>query len=209
MGLLSLLQQNPALFAGLAVVLLYSVIAHEISHGLAASFYGDDTARLAGRLSLNPASHIDPMGLLMLLVAGFGWAKPVPVGYDKLRNARFAFVTVALAGPFTNLSIAFLAAAFLQFPAVHDNGLLAPLCAITLRINIMLGVFNLIPIPPLDGSKLLFAFLPDDVRQKFRGVERFGFFILIILLFTGALNPLIGFMQGVVYGLISAVFRLF
>src|SRR5687768_15514766 len=106
MGLLDLLKSDPALFVALAVLLLYSIIAHEVAHGWTAGLFGDDTARRFGRLTLNPVPHIDPIGLLMLFVVGFGWAKPVPVNYGNLRGSRVAIATVALAGPLTNIVIA-------------------------------------------------------------------------------------------------------
>jgi len=105
-GLLSLLFSNPGVFIALVVLLLYSVIAHEVAHGWVAYLFGDDTARRYGRLTLNPASHIDLIGALMLFIVGFGWAKPVPVNYYNLKNSRFAIMSVALAGCTTNILIA-------------------------------------------------------------------------------------------------------
>ncbi len=209
MGLLNLLRSDPPLFLALAFLLLYSIIFHEMAHGWIANLFGDDTAKRYGRLTLNPVNHIDPLGLLMLFIVGFGWAKPVPVDYRRLQNSRFAVISVALAGVSTNILLAALAVFFLQLPGVYANPAAVKLLTIVARINIMLGAFNLIPIPPLDGSKVLMEFLPGGARAGFVRLERFGFLILIVLLYTGFLNPAIRFMEKLIYGLISmaVVFR--
>jgi Zn-dependent protease len=209
MGLISLLMKNPVEFAIVAGVLLYSVILHEVAHGWVASLFGDDTAKTYGRLTLNPLPHIDPMGALMLLIAGFGWAKPVPVNYHKFQNFRFGLLSVSLAGCIANILIAVAAMVVLQFPTVWMNQGLSETFSIIARINIILGAFNLIPIPPLDGSKVLMAFLPQDMQASLSRIEPYGFFILIALLFTGILNPVISFMQNAIYALISIPFALF
>lgn len=206
MGLISLLFSNPALFIILAVVLLYSVIFHEVAHGWVAHLFGDDTAIRYGRLTLNPASHLDPIGTLMLFLAGFGWAKPVPVDYHSLKNTRFGFFIVALAGCATNIFIAIIALILLQFGVVNTNSVFSTILPIVLRINIILGAFNLIPIPPLDGSKILMSFLPYQAQENLAKLEPYGFFILVFLLFTGLLNPLITLMQNLIYGLIAMLF---
>jgi len=208
-GLLSLLFSNPGVFIALVVLLLYSVIAHEVAHGWVAYLFGDDTARRYGRLTLNPASHIDVVGALMLFIVGFGWAKPVPVNYYNLKNSRFGFVSVALAGCVTNILIAVSALFLLQFETIRANAFYYSMLTIVARINIILGAFNLIPIPPLDGSKVLMSFLPQDAQQQLARLEPYGFFLLAILLFTGLLNPVIGFMQNLIYGFISLLFKLF
>jgi len=205
-GLLSLLFSNPALFIILALVLLYSVIFHEVAHGWVARLFGDDTAWRYGRLTLNPASHLDPIGTLMLFLAGFGWAKPVPVDYYSLKNTRFGFFSVALAGCATNILIAIIALILLQFGVVNTNSVLSTILPIVVRINIILGAFNLIPIPPLDGSKILMSFLPEEAQENLARLEPYGFFILVFLLFTGLLNPLITLMQNLIYGLIAMLF---
>jgi len=209
MGLLSLLFINPALFIILAGILLYSVILHEVAHGWVARLFGDDTAWRNKRLTLNPASHLDPVGTLMLFLVGFGWARPVPVNYYSLKNTRFGLFSVALAGCATNILIAIIALFLLHFDAVSVNPVLATLLPIVIRINIILGAFNLIPIPPLDGSKILMSFLPEDAQENLARLEPYGFFILAFLLFTGLLNPLIIFMQNLIYGFISILFSFF
>jgi Zn-dependent protease len=195
-------------FIALVVLLLYSVIAHEVAHGWVAYLFGDDTARRYGRLTLNPVSHIDLIGALMLFIVGFGWAKPVPVNYYNLKNSRFAIMSVALAGCTANILIAVGALFLLQFETISASTFYYSMLNIVARINIILGAFNLIPIPPLDGSKVLMSFLPQDAQQQLAKLEPYGFFILAILLFTGRLNPVIGFMQNLIYGFISLLFKL-
>jgi Zn-dependent protease len=144
----------------------------------------------------------------MLFIVGFGWAKPVPVNYYNLKNSRFAIMSVALAGCTTNILIAVGALFLLQFEMISASAFYYSMLNIVARINIILGAFNLIPIPPLDGSKVLMSFLPQDAQQQLAKLEPYGFFILAILLFTGRLNPVIGFMQNLIYGFISLLFKL-
>jgi len=206
MGLLSLLFSNPALFVILAVLLLYSIIIHEVAHGWVAYRFGDETAMRYGRLTLNPVSHIDPIGALMLFLVGFGWAKPVPIDYYSLKNSRFGLFCVSLAGCAANILIAMAAIFLLQFEAVRSVPVYSEILPIVARINIMLGAFNLIPIPPLDGSKIIMSFLPEEAQQNLSRIEPYGFFILVFLLFTGILDPVIAFMQNLIYNLIIGVF---
>ena len=209
MGLISLLFSNPRVFIMLSVLLLYSVIIHEVSHGWIAHLFGDDTAKHGGRLTLNPVSHLDPIGTLMLFLVGFGWARPVPVNYNNLSRSRFGLVAVALAGCLANILIAMIAIFLLQLDKVNTNQVFATLLSVLARINIMLCAFNLIPIPPLDGSKILMGFLPYEAQESLARLEPYGFYILILLLFTGLLNPVISFMQSAIYALIVFIFRLF
>ncbi len=209
MGLISLLFSNPVLFFILAVILLYSVILHEVAHGWIAHLFGDNTALYHGRLTLNPVSHLDPIGTLMLFLVGFGWAKPVPVNYSSFSSRRFGLFSVALAGCATNILIAIIAIFLLQFNFISANSILSIILLTVARINIILGAFNLIPIPPLDGSKILMSFLSYRAQESLTILEPYGFFILALLLFTGLLNPVIGFMQDLIYSLINMLFRLF
>lgn len=206
MGLLSLLMNNPVTFLLLAVPLLYSVILHEIAHGLVASWFGDNTAKYSGRLTLNPMAHLDPMGTLMLFFVGFGWAKPVPVNYNNLNNSRLGIMAVALAGCITNILLATVAIFLMQLQVVNTNPAFATIFPIVIKINIMLAAFNLIPIPPLDGSKVLMGFLPEEAQSNLARIEPYGFFIIIILLYTGILYPVIDFIQSILYGLIGLFF---
>ncbi len=206
MGLLSLLMNNPVTFLLLAVPLLYSVILHEIAHGLVASWFGDNTAKYSGRLTLNPMAHLDLMGTLMLFFVGFGWAKPVPVNYNNLNNSRLGIMAVALAGCITNILLATVAIFLMQLQVFNTNPAFATIFPIVIKINIILAAFNLIPIPPLDGSKVLMGFLPEEAQSNLARIEPYGFFIIIILLYTGILYPVIDFIQSILYGLIGLFF---
>ncbi len=199
MGLISLLQNHPATFFLLVIPLLYSVILHEMAHGLVAWAYGDTTAKRAGRLTLNPLPHIDPLGAIMLLFVGFGWAKPVPVNYGHLKNSKLAVIVVSLAGCFTNIAIATFFIFLLRFPVVQSQETLATIAVVAARINIALGAFNLLPIPPLDGSRVVTVFLPPRIQMLSARYERFGFVLLIALLYFGLLTPAIRFVEGIIY----------
>ena len=155
MGLLSLLLNDPVTFILLSIPLLYSIIIHELAHGWVAYKMGDPTAKLLGRLSLNPLKHLEPVGTLMLFVFGFGWAKPVPVNFSNLRDGRKGFVFVSAAGIVANTLLAFTAFLLNRLLSPPPSGILAPLLFYMAQVNIMLAAFNLIPIPPLDGSKIL------------------------------------------------------
>jgi Zn-dependent protease len=196
--------------------ILVAVVFHEVAHGYVASWFGDDTARRAGRLTLNPLPHIDPLGsvilpLLLLTIsymssgnAGFlfGWAKPVPVNFRALRNPKRDMVFVAAAGPLTNLAIAtasalvfhrILAAAGPSPGALYET-VLYPIAMIAQRsvlMNVFLGVFNLIPIPPLDGGRVLTGLLPLHWARQFARIEPFGFLILIVLLMSHSLGLIV------------------
>ena len=186
-------------FLVLVVPLLYSIILHEVAHGVVALWFGDPTAKRAGRLTLNPVPHIDPLGALMLLFVGFGWARPVPVNYAQLKNGKAGMIAVALSGCLANIVLAAVFVSLLQFPAVRSNGSLATICAMAAQINIVLGAFNLIPIPPLDGSRVAMAFLPSRVQMLFARFERFGFFLILALLYMGFLSPVIRFIERGIY----------
>jgi Zn-dependent protease len=202
-GLSALATREPVLFLVILVLLIYSVIAHEVAHGWVAGLFGDDTARRHGRLTANPLSHIDPVGTLMLLVAGFGWARPVPVNYAVLRHSRWGLIAVALAGITANILIAAVAVALLQSGAVRAQHFAAVPLAVAAKVNIALAAFNLIPIPPLDGSRVLGELLPPGARASYLRVERYGFFILIALLMTRLLDPVIDAMQTAVTAVIA------
>lgn len=206
MGLISLLASNPVAFFILVPVLLYSVIIHEIAHGWVASRFGDNTAKYSGRLSFHPASHIDPMGAIAIFLVGFGWAKPVPVDYSNLSPSRRGIISVALAGCVVNILIAIIALFLLQFSAFNSNSLFAPVLYVVARINLILASLNLIPIPPLDGSRVLMEFLPTRAKYKLAVLEPYGFFIIIGLLWTGLLTPIISFIQGAILVFIRILF---
>lgn len=187
-------------------VLLLSLTIHETAHAVTADWYGDPTARRLGRISLNPAAHVDPVGTVILPLAGilaggfvFGWARPVPVDPANLRRPRRDFLVIAAAGPASNVVLAIGASWLLG--AVPDGlgasggwaGALAAFAFATLQLNLLLAVFNMIPVPPLDGGNVLAGLLPAALAESFdRLVRPYGFLILLVLMATGGLYRLIG-----------------
>ena len=205
MGLIQLLFKDPTAFVLLSVLLLYSVIFHELAHGWIAYKMGDPTAKWLGRLTLNPAKHIDPFGTVMLLVVGFGWAKPVPVNLENIPSAdrRKGLILVSAAGVTANIIIAFSALLLYRLIAPPPSGIMTEVLFLLAKINLILAAFNLIPIPPLDGSKILMGFAPESLTRTFNQIEPYGFFIVLGLLLIGALNPVINFFQYLILALIS------
>ena len=174
---------------------LLCITLHELSHGLVAYRLGDTTARDAGRLTLNPVRHIDWMGLIMMVAFRFGWAKPVPVNMYRFRNPKRGMALTALAGPVSNVIIAivFLFLYGMLFLPLQGSGVLLETVYLTAYLSLSLALFNLIPIPPLDGSKILFSFLPKDRYYRLMRYERYGMLLLLVLLWTGVLrSPLSG-----------------
>lgn len=189
------------------VILIFSAIFHEIAHGWVADRLGDPTARLLGRLTLNPIPHIDPMmsiilPLLLILTGSpvvFGAAKPVPVDPFNLKDGRKDMAIVSLAGPGTNFLIAIIAAVFLNFGGSFiSSPFIYTIIYKIVEINLLLGIFNLLPIPPLDGSKVFSLFLPEDTAKSYLSLGSVGFFILFFLLMV----PVGGFSLG---GIISSL----
>ncbi len=180
----------------LFIILIFSVILHECAHGLAAERCGDPTARQAGRITLNPIPHLDPIGsilipgimILMSLVTGsgfiFGWAKPVPINPYNFNDPKRDMMWVGLAGPATNFAVALFLALVFRLLAISAS-LGAVILFYGITINLILGFFNLIPIPPLDGSRILTGLLPEEYAYKLSKIEPFGFMILIILFISG------------------------
>ena len=186
----------------IAFCVLFSLSVHELSHGLAAYMMGDRTAKNTGRLSLNPMHHLDPIGAICLFLFGFGWAKPVPVNPWNFRRKKAGMVLTSLAGPFSNFLVAFLAqigTVVLGKMTFHTESIgfnIASvsymICVYLGMINLGLGLFNLIPIPPLDGSKVLNALLPERMYFKIMQYEQFGFIVLIILINMPYFNVWLG-----------------
>lgn len=197
---------------------LLAVTLHEVAHGYIAERFGDPTARLLGRLTLNPLKHLDPIGTLALLFFGFGWARPVPINYQNLRRPKQDMIWVALAGPVTNFSLAILSALFLR-ALVAASGLLpgenstllrmmepmALMAGFSIYINVILGVFNLVPIPPLDGGRVMTGLLPQRQADALAKLEPFGFVIIIFLVFftdlwrlvlAPVIHALVAFLSG-------------
>ena len=207
MGLLKLLVQDPLTFALVAIPLLFSIIIHEVAHGWVAYKMGDPTAKFSGRLTFNPLSHLDPIGTLALFVAGFGWAKPIPVNFLNLRDQRKGVILVSSAGILANILLAFVAQLLIRLFSASSSGiaviLVYKVCYIVSYINITLAALNLIPIPPLDGSKILMGILWEKTPYFLTRLEPYGFFIIIGFLILGILDPLIGFFGWVIGKLIG------
>jgi len=188
-----------------------SVVVHEVSHGYAALALGDSTAKYQGRLTLNPFSHLDPIGSFLVPLLGYfaggfiiGWAKPVPFNPYNLRNQKWGEALVAIAGPLSNISLALIFGMFLRLAPQYGfmNQAFFGLLSFVVMINIVLAIFNLIPIPPLDGSKILLAFLPYKWQGFMQNLERFGLVLVFVFvfLFWEALSPIINFFFTLLVG---------
>jgi len=186
------------------IPVLLAITLHEAAHGWTASKFGDHTARMMGRVTLNPVKHIDPVGTiivplaLLIMSTGFifGWAKPVPINFNALRSPKSGMIWVALAGPGANLIMA-IGWLFVAILAINMNiPIMLKMAGAGIFINILLAVFNLLPIPPLDGSRVISALLPNPLAYKYNQLERFGFVILIGLMFIGGFSyivwPIVG-----------------
>jgi Zn-dependent protease len=195
MGLLKLLTQDPLAFVLLVIPLLFSVIIHEVAHGWVAYRMGDPTAKQMGRLTLNPLKHLDPLGTLMLFIVGFGWAKPVPVNFYNLRDRRKGLILVSSAGIAANIILAFLFESLLKIIPLRYAGTWVVAIYFMVQINITLAALNLIPLPPLDGSKILMGIFPNQTREIYARLGPNGLIIILMLLFTGLLNPIITFIR--------------
>ena len=182
---------------------LLCITFHETCHGLCAYWLGDDTAKRMGRLTLNPLKHVDLSGLLMMALFRFGWAKPVPVDMRKFKNPKSGMALTALAGPVSNVLLAFAAAVLYLLCALwytRGNGTIFYVLGLFFGyveiLSAGLAVFNIFPIPPLDGSKVLFALLPNAAYYKLMRYEKYGMFVLMALLFFGVLDVPLQFLRG-------------
>jgi len=199
-----------------ALPVIFAITVHEAAHGYAAKYFGDMTAFNAGRISLNPLKHIDPFGTILLpaltiMLGGilFGWAKPVPVDFRRLRNPKKDMLWVAAAGPASNFVMAIFWALVMKFSVSAPEAFVLPLALMAkagVSINIVLMVLNLLPLPPLDGGRIAVSLLPLNLARPFAQIERYGFIILIVLLFTGVLGRVLDPLIGLVYDLISSIF---
>ncbi len=198
-----------------ALPVIFAITVHEAAHGYAAKYFGDMTAHNAGRITLNPLKHIDPFGTILLpaltiMLGGilFGWAKPVPVDFARLRNPKKDMLWVAAAGPASNFVMAIFWALVMKFSIGLPEAAAVPMLLMGkagLSINIVLMVLNLLPLPPLDGGRIAVSLLPHHLARPFAQLERYGFIILIALLFTGVLGKILDPLIGLVYSLISSL----
>lgn len=171
--------------------LFVAIIFHELAHGITAYWLGDNTAKDAGRLTLNPFKHIDVTGFIFMLIFKFGWAKPVPVNPFNFKNRKKGMILVSLAGPLSNFLIAIMIGFILSLNMI-TNEIIFEMLLITLWYNIMLGVFNLLPFPPLDGSKILASLLPRKLEYYFYKHEKYMYVILVILIATNTIDRIMG-----------------
>ncbi|WP_290913054.1 site-2 protease family protein [Eubacterium sp.] len=207
------IQQGEYLLAIIAVLSRCFVVfcclpIHELAHGLMAHLLGDDTAKREGRLSLNPFAHLNPIGTVMIFLFGIGYANPVPINPRNFKNEKGGMALTALAGPLANLLMGFVSVwgffIFTKFTGSSSIGsAVAYFFLYSAQINVMLAVFNLFPIPPLDGSKILAAVLPDKIYYKYMMYERYIMIALMILLFTGVLDTPISFLTSKLLNFIS------
>lgn len=196
MLIIQLLQINPLIALAFIAGLVFAITIHEASHAYLAYRLGDPTAKLAGRLTLNPFSHLDPIGTLALLLVGFGWGKPTPFDPFNLRNIKRDSALISVAGAFSNFLLAILLT--IPYLAAYFTGNLNltlvgfyQIISIVVWLNLILGVFNLIPVAPLDGFKVLAGLLPTDWYHDFMQTERYGIFILLLLLVSGAVGRIL------------------
>lgn len=172
--------------------LLIALTVHEYAHARTAVYFGDPTPRLQGRLSLNPLVHIDPLGLVVMVLAKFGWAKPVVFDPRYFRNVRKGIFWVSLAGSLVNFATAFISLVLFNLVAyVSDNDFVLQLLRYTFTFNIYFGLFNLIPIPPMDGSKVLMMLMPYNAMRRYERIEPYGFWILMALIFLGVIGKIL------------------
>lgn len=193
---MNLLYSLPGLFV--------AIIFHELAHGYIAYVLGDNTAKDAGRLTLNPISHIDPIGFISMLVFKFGWAKPVPINPLNFKNRKRDTLLVSMAGPVSNFIIAIIISIILKLNIIKNN-LIFEMLLITLWYNIMLGLFNLLPFPPLDGSKIIASLLPVKIEYYFYKYERYFYLVLILLIFTNMIDKILSPMINIVINILLRI----
>lgn len=192
-----------------AFVVFCTLPVHEFAHGWMANKMGDPTARLSGRLTLNPMKHLDLIGSILIFLTGFGWAKPVPVNQNNFRNPKKGMALTALAGPASNLIMAFIFMLLMNFCGIFNNNMAAYIFLLFFQyaalVNIRLAVFNLLPVPPLDGSRIFWAILPDKYYWKVMQYERIIMIVLFALLLFGVLSWPLSWLSSLVYRLFNLI----
>lgn len=219
MNVVTLIMQGQYVWAAIMLastlfVLFVALPFHEFAHAFAANKLGDPTAKYQGRLTLNPFKHLDFIGAMLLLFFGFGWAKPVPVNQRNFRNPKGDMAITAFAGPLSNLIVAFVVMLIMHIVNIfYVNVYINYFLTSAATVNIYLAVFNLVPVPPLDGSRLLFAILPDRYYYKFQQYEFIFSMVILVLIITGALSRPLAFVSGYIYNgfdtLLSLIFSPF
>ncbi len=188
--MIQLLFQNPALFLLISVSLVISISIHEFSHAFVANYLGDSTAKSMGRLTINPKAHLDPIGTIFLLFVGFGWGRPVPFNPLNLKNPKKDAALISLAGPMSNLILAVVLSLLSRLFFV--GGLMWIFLYFIVLYNLMLGFFNLIPLGPLDGNKIVFGFLPNRFAVQWIEFQKYSMYILIMMIALGFTGKILG-----------------
>ncbi|MET1032173.1 site-2 protease family protein [Domibacillus tundrae] len=195
------------------IALLVAFTVHEFAHAYTAYKFGDDTAKNQGRLTLNPVHHLDPIGTIFILIAGFGWARPVPVNRRNFKNPKLAGVLVSLAGPLSNFLIAFIALGILYLIGGNANEFVFKLFETMVWLNVLLFVFNLLPFPPLDGYRILEDLAPSHLRVKMTRYEQYGVLLFLILVITPlgdyTIRPFLDTMTNAVLAGFNTIFGAF
>lgn len=199
---------DPYIIAATIPAILIGFTFHEYAHAWMANRLGDPTARMLGRLTLDPTKHLDPLGTLLIFLAGFGWAKPVPVTLTNIRgNRKLGDIMISLAGPVANIIVAFITILIVGWFGPFESDITNTILGRMIDINVLLAAFNLLPIPPLDGSSLLMNLWPGRRPAWLYTLEQYNIFILLILVFTGVLwnimIPLMAFIEGTLFFLAS------